>query len=147
VGDFIGEGLIRSPQIQEKTLDADRLTDHPVEVLASFFGVDLTIARTVPLYTVPTGKVLIPLGLLFEATDATSVTAFPTVSVGISPSTVNIFPVETMEEFDITGDTWTNWLMFSHARAGVGGNIVTIDITAATATTLVSKIHFIGFLV
>jgi hypothetical protein len=99
------------------------------------------------LLVVPTGKVAIILGILFEASAANTVTVPPTVSLGVASGENDIFAAEPMQNFDTVGETWSNWLVFSQARAASSGESAKLSITGATATTLLSNIHLIGFLV
>ncbi len=146
IGDFF-EGLIRNKQITQETLDADLLVDIPIQILSSRFGVDITQSMVSELLVVPTGKVAIIMGILFEATVANSVTVPAIASLGIASGEDDIFAAEMMQNFDVAGETWSNWLVFSSARAATAGQSIKLNLTAATATTLISDIHLIGFLV
>lgn len=141
------EGLIRSKQITERDITADRLVDIPVQVLSSRSGVDMTTTAVSELLAPATGKIAIILGILFEVTQANTVTVPATISVGVASGEDDIFASEAMQDFNAVGDTWSNWLVFSHARAVTSGETAKVNITGATATALVSDIHLIGFLV
>lgn len=141
------EGLIRSPQIAQNTLDAELLVNAPVQVLSSLSNVNMTTTQVSSLFLVPTGKIVIILGILFEATTANTVTVVPTMSLGIATGENDIFATESLVSFDTVGDTWSNWLVFSSSRAGIAGEEIKMNIAGATATSLVADIHLIGFLV
>jgi hypothetical protein len=141
------EGLLRSKQITERDIDVDRLVDLPVQILSSRFGVNMTTTMISELLVVPTGKTAIVLGIMFEATVADTVTGLPAVSLGIASGEDDIFDQEIMQSFNVVGDTWSNWLSYSHGRAAATGESIKVSITGATATTLISNIHLIGFLI
>jgi hypothetical protein len=142
-------GLIRNKQIIPDTVALDKLSNIPIVSLASFNSVDLTLARLpIPLYTVPSGKTAVILGIGLEATQATNVTVVPQISVGIAAGETDIFDVEALVDFDETQDMWLNWLVLSKGRAATSGQVVKLNLqTPATATTLTAGIHLMGFLV
>ena len=146
IGEFF-EGLIRSKQITQRTLDADRLVDFAVQILSSRYGVDMTTSIISELLVVPSGQIAIILGILFESTQANTVTVPAIVSVGIAAGEDDIFAAEPMQNFDAVGETWSNWLVFSHARAAAAGESVKLNLAGATASQLIGDIHLIGFLV
>jgi len=146
IGDFF-EGLIRSRQITQNTIDADRLVEIPMQILSSRFSVDMTQSFISELLVVPTEKIAIVMGILFEATVANSVTVPATVSLGIASGETDIFAAEPMINFDVAGETWSNWLVLSGARAATAGQSIKLNLTAATATALAANIYLIGFLV
>jgi hypothetical protein len=139
--------LIRNKQIEQMDIDADRLVDIPIQILSPRFSVDMTSTLITELLVVPTGRVAIILGILFEATATNTVTVPPIVSLGIASGEDDIFAAESMQNFDTLGETWSNWLVFSNARAAIAGESIKLNITGATAATLVSDIYLIGFLV
>lgn len=140
---------LRNIQIVPGTIPLEKLTNVPIISLASFNTVDLTLARVpIALYTVPTGKIAIILGIGLEATQAVSVTVVPQISVGIATGETDIFDTEALVDFDETQDAWLNWLILSKGRAATAGQIVKLNLqTPATATTLTAGITLIGFLV
>lgn len=139
--------LIRSPQIVQNTLDAELLVNAPIQILRSLFSVDMTTSQVSSFLVVPTGKIAIILGVLLEATAANTVTVVPQISLGIATGETDIFSTEALVAFDTQGDTWSNWLVFSSSRAGIAGEEIKINITGATATSLIADIHLVGFLV
>jgi len=139
--------LIRNKQITQGTLDADRLVAIPIQILSSRFGVNMTQSFISELLVVPTGKAAIIMGILFEATVANSVTVPAIVSLGIASGENDIFATEMMQNFNVAGDTWSNWLVFSSARAATAGESIKLNLTGATASSLISDIHLIGFFV
>lgn len=139
--------LLTGKQIEQGGLAADRLVNIPVQVLASRSGATLTSTIVSELYSVPSGQIAIILGIIFEATSVDTVTTPPEVSVGIASGETDIFPNETMINFDSLGNTWSNWLVFSKAKAAIGGETVKMNLTGATANILISNIHLIGFLI
>lgn len=138
---------LRSNQITQNTLFNELLVNTPVQVLSSRNSVDMTITQISSLFLVPTGKTVIILGVLIEAATANSVTVVPTISLGIAGGENDIFPAESLVDFDTVGDTWSNWLVFSNARAGTAGQEIKMNITGGTATFLVANIHLMGFLI
>lgn len=145
IGKFF-EGLIQNRAITVGTLDTDRLVDIPIQILSSRFGVNMTQSFISELLVVPTGKIAIIMGILFEATVANSIAVPAIVSLGIASGENDIFAAEPMQSFDTAGETWSNWLVFSSARAATAGQSIKLNLTGATATTLISDIHLIGFL-
>jgi hypothetical protein len=144
IGDFF-EGLIRNKQITERDIDADRLVDTPVQILAARYGVDMTTSNIFSIYTAPSGKIIILLGILVETTAANTVTAAPSLSVGITSGETDIFDTEALVDLNAVGETWSNWLVFSHSRAATPGEDIKVNLTGATAATLTADIHLIGF--
>jgi len=139
-------GIING-QIQPYTLASDRLTYLPVQALGSLSEQDMTSSSVENIYTVPSDSIAIVTGIVIEAGLTASVTAIPSISLGIAAGETDIFDTETLVNFDTTGATWANWLAFSRDRAGTAGETIKVNITGGTATFLVANIYLIGFVV
>jgi hypothetical protein len=144
IGEFF-EGLIRNKQITERDIATDRLVDIPVQILATRYGVDMTTSNVFSIYPVPADKITIILGILVEATVANTVTTAPSLSVGITSGETDIFDTEALVDLNAVGETWSNWLVFSHSRAATPGEDIKVNLMGATAATLTADIHLIGF--
>jgi len=137
--------LLRSPQVAYRTLTTDRLINEPVNVLGKLTNFDLTQTRVFNLYTTPSNKLGFVLGVFCQAILADTVAGVPQISVGIASGETDIFPQETLTNFDTTGDVWSNWLVLSKARNSIPTEVVRLNITGATANKLLADIYLIGF--
>ena len=136
---------IRSGQIGLRAVAPDRLVNTPIDVLASNKSFDLTQTRVFNLYFTPTNKLGFVLGIFVKATLATGVTVVPQISVGVTTGETDIFPTESLTNFDTLNDVWSNWLVTTKAINSAPGSIVKINVTGATATALFADIYLIGF--
>jgi hypothetical protein len=136
---------LRSPQLAYRTLAPDRLINTPVDVLGSITNFDLTQTGVFNLYTTPSYKLGFTLGIFCQATAADTVTVVPQISVGIASGETDIFAQESLINFDTVGDVWSNWLVFSKSRNSLATEVIKINVTGATATTLLANIYLIGF--
>jgi hypothetical protein len=139
---------LRGPQFSEQSIALDRFALPLAAVLTIFENLDLTSATTTTIYTVPTGKIATVLGCVIRIKAADTVSADADVSLGINPSTVNIFPTETLTAVQANDDIWSFWKDKSIGLLATSGQQVDIDVvTAATATTLTSDVYLIGLLI
>jgi hypothetical protein len=137
--------LLRGPQTSFRSIDAERLVFPAIDVLSSVSNFDLTRTRIYELYTAPINKLGFVLGIYVQAVVATNVTVVPQISVGIASGEDDIFPVENLATFNAVGDTWSNWLVMSKARASKQNQSVKINITGATADKLLAHVYLLGF--
>lgn len=134
---------IRGPQIEEADLELDRLTNATGATLATVGGINLTLTATIPLFTA-TQKTHV-FGVLLRATTANTVTVFPTVSIGVNPSTNNVFADTTLSEFSQVDDLYTFWQNLNTGTILYGSDQLDLTInTAATANSLVATAYVIG---
>lgn len=137
---------IRGPQVEPKTIETNRIIPDLAASLATVGDIDLTSTGQTTLYTVPAGtsKVLV-LGVVIAATYANTVTVVPEVSIGVSPSTDDIFAVELLTGFDVTPETYTFWGNLNTGHIATTGESIILNVsTAATATGLVAAARLIG---
>jgi hypothetical protein len=136
--------LLRGHQIDANTLGLDRLTFDTVRILSTT-SVDLTDVDITTIYTVPANTIVVPLGILIEATIATDVTDDAEISLGLN-GTADIFALETMVNFRASTNIWTNWLVLSNSRAAIDYQFIKLNVqTGAAATALIADVHLIGF--
>lgn len=139
--------LIRGPQLRFRTVGDDRFVNRLASILSTTSAIDMTSTATIPLYTVPTGKIAVINGLVFRSTLG-SATTNAEVSVGINPSTTNIFDAQELVEFKNTDDIWSLWSDKSTTVIAQASEQVDLDvITAATGGTLDVDAYLIGFLI
>lgn len=137
---FFRDGFIRS-----RTFSLDKLAFAPFVVLSETESIDLTSTGTTDLYTIPSGQVPIILGAVFELTGVSSPVSDPAVSIGIAAGETDIFPTNTLVNFDTLNETYTFW---SDAKSvhGVATDVIRLNVqTAASATTLEASVRLIGF--
>jgi len=139
--------LFRGPQLDFTDINEDRLAKETTHALGAVTGIDLTTTGVTTVFTAPSGKIALIFGVLLEATDADTVTVVPQISLGLNPSTTNIFPTETLINFDTTGDLYLYWANVHKAVTVVDGGILDLDVVmAATATTLDVTARILGIL-
>jgi hypothetical protein len=139
--------LLRGKQILQGNIADDRLVNIPIKVLGSRIGVNLTTDATVSMFVVPSDKKAVVLGILVEATNANTVTVVPQISIGIASGEDDIFSIEPMVDLNATGDTWSNWQLFSQSVIGNASQEIKYSLTGGTATTLIGNLHLMGFLI
>jgi len=134
---------IRGPQIEPFDLQLDRLANITSAVLSITASIDLTTIATTALFTA-TQKTYV-LGVLLRVTTADTVTAVAEASVGVNPSTNNVFANEPLINIDAVDDLYTFW---NNTNTGTILNTSQqLDLsvnTGATATTLVATAYVIG---
>ena len=140
--------LIRGNQIAPQTLTEDRMANITSYQLASQSGISLTAAVTTPIYTVPTGVTALITGIILEVTAADTITSNPEVSIGVNPSTTNIFATEPLIALDTVGKVYYYWANLNNAVVAVAGSQIDLDVSiAATATALEVTARILGILV
>lgn len=134
---------VRGPQIEPFGLQLDRLANITSASLATVASIDLTAVATTALFTA-TQKTYV-LGVLLRVTTADTVTAVAEASIGVNPSTNNLFANEQLVSLDAVDDLYIFW---NNANAGTILNTAQqLDLsvnTGATATTLVATAYVIG---
>ena len=134
---------IRGPQIEPYDLQLDRLVNVTSASLAIIPDVDLTSIATTSLYIAPQKSLI--LGVLLRTVVADTVTAPAEASVGVNPSTNNLFANEELISLDAVDDLYGFW-----GNAGTGTILNASDQldlsvnTGATATTLTVVAYVIG---
>ena len=142
----IGTLGIRGPQIEYRTLANDRFESDFGFLLGSTFDIDLTTTGQTTIYTVPAsvGKVII-LGVALEISFGLDVTVAPQVSLGVDPSTDNLFAPETLTEFTTDRSLYTFWSNLNITNIAATGSDILLDVTSAsTATALFITAHVFG---
>jgi hypothetical protein len=110
-----------------------------------FEDLDLTAATTTAIYTIPTGFSEIVTGCIIRIKSADTVSGDADVSLGINPSTTNLFDTETLVGVQAVSDFWSFWKQSSVGILANGGAQVDLDVVvAATATTLTADVYIIG---
>jgi hypothetical protein len=137
--------LLRGPQISEGTLAEDRLVRTTAYVLDTTASIDLTSTGTTTIYTAPSTKTALIFGVILQVTTADTVTVVPDASIGLNPSTDNVFAVETLTSLDAVDELYHFWANIHKAVAISNGGVLDLDVdTAATATTLTATARVIG---
>jgi len=84
------QSVFRGPQFRANDLTRNVFTQPLFSVLATKTGINLLSAATTTLFTTTAGVSLIQ-GIILIITTGTSITGDATVSIGINPSTTNLF--------------------------------------------------------
>lgn len=138
---------IRGPQFESATIGVDRFANTPLSVLSAGTTVDLTATGSTTIYTVPSNRSLLVAGCLLQITTANTVSTDATASLGISPSTDNLFNAEPLVETQGVNDVWSFWSDKTTLLMASAGESIVVDVTvAATATQLNAATHLIGIL-
>jgi hypothetical protein len=139
--------LFRSGQIRDQELDEDRLSKTTSHAINSVASVDLTSATTTTIFTAPSDKTALIIGVILEVTAANTVTVPPQVSVGLNPSTTNVFAVETLINLDAVNNSYVYWANLNKAVTVANGGILDLDVAvASTATSLVATARVVGII-
>lgn len=140
--------VLRGSQFGTNTIALDRFSSPLMAILSVTTDLDLTTTGTTTVYTVPAGKSAIVLGCLLRIKAADTVTTDAEVSIGINPSTTDLFAAETLVAVQAVNDFWSFWKDESGGALAGSGSLIDLNvITAATATTLDSDIYLIGLLI
>jgi len=143
-----GGVVLRGPQFRRNTVALDRFSSSLTSVLNVFEDLDLMTTGTTTIYTVPAGKSASILGCLLRVKSSRAVTADSDVSVGINPSTINLFSVETLTEVRGVSDVWSFWKDKSVGLLAAGGQLIDLNVSvAATAAALTCDVFIIGLLI
>ena len=95
-----------------------------------------------------TGKTAIILGCLLRIKSANTVTVDAAASLGINPSTTDLFAAETLVGVQSISDVWSFWKDTSVGLVANSADLVDLDVTvAATAATLTCDVFVIGLLI
>jgi hypothetical protein len=143
LADLIPDLGIRGPQVEPYDLELDRLANITSASLSIIAGVDLTAIATTALYTAPQKSYI--LGVLIRVTAANSVTVPADASIGVNPSTDNLFAEEQLISLDVVDDLYGFW-----ANVGTGTILNASDqldlvvTTGATASSLIATVYVIG---
>jgi len=140
--------LYRSAQIAFQTINEDRLSRTTFHAINSVTDIDLTSATTTTIFTAPSDKTALILGVILEVTAADTITVPPQVSIGLNPSTTDVFAIETLITLDAVNDSYVYWANIHKAVSVANSGVLDLDVgVAATATTLVVTARVIGLLV
>jgi hypothetical protein len=141
------EGLIRGPQFRDATIDQDRfVVGNIANVLSTASSVDLTAMGTSVIYTVPADSLVLIQGVILRATAGT-VSTDATVSLGVNPSTTDLFDPTLLLEFRSVNDTFSLWSDKSTTVIGQAGETIDLDVTiAATGGLLTVDAYLVGML-
>ena len=140
--------LLRGPQVKSRDLNEDRLLRTTSYVLDTVTAIDLTATGTTTLLTAPNDQSALILGVILQATQADTVTVAPQVSVGLNPSTDNVFATEPLVGFDTVDALYYMWSNTNKAVVIPASGVLDLDVSvAATATSLEATARVIGILV
>jgi len=143
-----GLPLFRGPQIKEMDLAEDRLAKITSQSLNFVTGIDLTATGTTTLFTAPSDQAALIFGVLLQVTAANTVTVAPDVSLGLNPSTANVFDTESLIGFNAVDDLYIYWANKHTAVTVANGGLLDLDVSvAATATTLTTTARVLGLLI
>ena len=115
-------------------------------ILSITTGIDAKTVATTSLYTVPTGRRAVVTEIVFHVTAANTITAVPTLGVGVAAGEVDIMPSTALTGLDVLDEVYRyspEGTYVSNAAAAV----IKLGIdTGATATTMTIEVILIGFL-
>jgi hypothetical protein len=140
------DGLIRGPQFRYRTIGDDRFVNRLTSVISTTSAIDLTTTSVTNLYTVPVNKLLLIQGVVLRATNGSASTD-ATVSVGINPSTTNIFDLQELVLFRNANDLWSLWNDKSTTLAAQASEQIDLTVDIAATGTLDTDAYLIGFLI
>ena len=139
--------LLRGPQSLFEGIGEDRLAKITVHALGTVAGIDLTASGVTTVFTAPADKTVLIFGVLLEATAADIVTIVPSISLGLNPSTTDVFAIEPLVTFDTVGELFSIWPSINKAVTIADGGVLDLDVAvAATATTLTATARVIGII-
>jgi hypothetical protein len=139
-------GLIRGPQFRSNTIADDRFVNRLSSVLSNI-AVDLSSTGQTTIYTVPSGNIALIQGVVFLARG--TATSDPTVSVGINPSTDNIFDSQQLVNFQANNDVFSLWSDKSTTLVANGSDQIDVDVTIASLPQtpgMSAEVYVIGHL-
>jgi hypothetical protein len=138
----------RGAQLNSATLSEDRLAREAGYNVATITDIDLTSVATTTLYTVPSDKTLMLLGVILQVTAETTATVPPDASVGINPSTDNVFAAETLVGLNAVGKTYYFWSNLTTSTIAGPGDVIDLRVSVgATAGALDATARVVGILV
>jgi hypothetical protein len=144
LSDLMPDLGMRGPQIEPADLQLDRLSSIVSSALART-TVNLATTNVTPLYTA-TQKTYI-LGVILRITNADSVTVSAQASLGVNPSTDNLFANQTLVNLDAEDELYVFW---NNLNTGVILNTtdqLDISVTSAVAAALTATAYVIGVFV
>lgn len=116
-------------------------------VLSRTGSIDLKVATTTNLYTVPTARVAIVTDIVFRVTAATAFTVAPTLGVGVAAGEADIMGSTVLTGFTVLGG------LFRYSCEGfyvsvAAASVIKLGIdVGATATTATGEVTVLGFLI
>jgi hypothetical protein len=134
-------GLIRGPQFRGNTIGGDRFNNRLTTVLSSI-AIDLSVTGQTTIYTVPAGKIALIQGVIFLARGTAA--SDPTVSVGINPSTDDIFASQQLVNFQTSNDVFSLWSDKSTTLVANASDQIDLDVTVSSS--LAAAVYVIGIL-
>lgn len=143
--DLFVNGLIRGPQFQANTIGDDRFINRLTSVLSTT-SVDLAATGINSLLTVPSNKLALIQGIILRVTNDPATTD-ASISIGVNPSTVNIFSEQQLLQLRNTNDTWSLWSDKSTTIAADAAETIDLDVTVAATGTLLCDVYVIGLLI
>jgi hypothetical protein len=136
-----GVNLIRGPQFRFNTIGDDRFVNRLSSVLSKIV-VNLSSTGQTTLYTVPSGNIALIQGVILRS--GGTATSDPTVSVGINPSTDNIFGVQQLVNFQAANDIFSLWSDKSTTLSANGSDQIDLDVIVSSP--VFAEIYVIGIL-
>jgi len=134
---------VRGPQVKQQDITLDRLAQPTSSTIATNVNILLTATGDTQLFTA-TQKTYI-LGVILRVNISNTVTVPPQVSIGVSPSTDNVFANEALINFDADNDLYTFWNNLNTATVLNASDVLQLTVnTAATATTLLAVAYVVG---
>lgn len=143
----VTDGLIRGTQFRPNTIGSDRFNNRLTSVLSITSTINLSSTGITTLFTVPTGNMALLQGVALRSTASTATTD-ATISLGINPSTTNLFDLQELVQFRVADDVFSLWSDKSTTLVAQSGEQIDLDVTiAATGGALVVSAYLIGFLI
>ena len=116
-------------------------------ILSTTTGINANAIATTNLYTVPAGNSAVITGLVIRVTMADTITAPPTLGIGIAAGEADIIAPVSLVGLDSTTEYW-RFSVEGVARLGVAAEIIKLGIdVAATSVHMTISADLIGYLV
>jgi len=136
--------ILRGPQFRPANLARNIFTQSLFSVLSTTTGINLLSAATTSLFTTTAGLTLIH-GIVLRVTTGTGVSGDATVSIGINPSTTNLFSEQELINVRALNDVYSFWSDKSTTLVADLSDVIDLTVTnAGTGTTLVAEAFVVG---
>ena len=118
-----------------------------VGVLSRTGSINLKVAATTNLYTVPSARVAVVTSVIIRVTAATAFTVAPTAGIGIAAGESDIMQSTSLLGLIILGGLY-GYSCEGYFVSGVASDIIKLGINVgATATTATGEVTLIGYLI
>ena len=136
--------VIRGPQFRTANLTRSIFIQPLFSILSRTIGISLLSAATTNIFTATAGVTLIH-GIVLRITSSTGISADASISIGINPSTTNLFSAQDLINVRNLNDVYSFWSDKSTTLIATATDAIDLTVTnAATGTTLVAEAFVIG---